>query len=73
MMLFSEILLLLSRTSRGFSKDNLLEALFSSLQKPKKFQDSSSHRILRHMHKALNIGESNNESNFGPSKRFFFF
>jgi len=33
----------------------LYQALFSSYQKPKSFQDFSSHRILRHMHEALNI------------------
>jgi len=36
------------------------KALFSSLQKQKTFQDSSSHRILRHMHGALNIYENKN-------------
>jgi len=35
------------------SKKNL--DLNSSHQKPKKFQDSPSHQILRHMHEALNI------------------
>ena len=34
--------------------------LFSSHQKPKTFQDSSSHRILRHMHGALNINKNKN-------------
>jgi len=34
------------------------QALFSSRQKPKTFQNSPSHRILRHMHKALNIVEN---------------
>ena len=32
----------------------------SSPQKAKSFQDSPSHRILRHMHEALNIDESKN-------------
>ena len=32
----------------------LIRALFSSPQKPKKIQDSLSHRILRHMHEVLN-------------------
>jgi hypothetical protein len=31
------------------------KALFSSPQNLKTFQDSLSHRILRHMHRALNI------------------
>jgi len=35
------------------------QALFSS-SKPKTFQDSSSHQILRHMHRALNIDENKN-------------
>jgi len=33
-------------------------ALFSSLRNPKNFQDSPSHRILRHMHEALNINKN---------------
>jgi len=33
-------------------------ALFSSPQTPKTFQDSMSHRILRHMHGALNIDKT---------------
>jgi len=33
------------------------KALFSSHPKPKSFQYSSSHWILRHMHEALNIDE----------------
>jgi len=33
-------------------------ALFSSLQKQKTFQDSLSHRILWHMHGALNIDKN---------------
>jgi len=36
------------------------EALFSSHQNQKSFQNSSSHRILRHMHEALNIDENKN-------------
>ena len=36
------------------------KALFSSPQKAKSFQDSPSHRILWHMHEALNIDESKN-------------
>ena len=36
------------------------QALFSSPQKAKGFQDSPSHRILWHMHEALNIDESKN-------------
>jgi len=36
------------------------KALFSSPQKAKSFQDSPSHRILRHMHESLNIDESKN-------------
>jgi len=36
------------------------EALFSLPQRPKTFQDFSSHRILRHMHGALNIDENKN-------------
>jgi len=36
------------------------KALFSSPQKAKSFQDSPSHRILRHMHEALNIDKSKN-------------
>jgi hypothetical protein len=35
-------------------------ALFSSPQKLKKFQDSLSHQILRHMNEALNIDENKN-------------
>jgi len=35
-------------------------ALFSSPQKAKSFQDSPSHRILWHIHEALNIDESKN-------------
>jgi len=35
-------------------------ALFSSPRNPKNFQDSPSHRILRHMHEALNIDENKN-------------
>jgi hypothetical protein len=31
-----------------------------SPQKPKSFQDSLSHQILRHMHEALNIDENKN-------------
>jgi hypothetical protein len=34
------------------------KALFSSLWKPKNFQDSPSHRIFRHMHETLNIDEN---------------
>jgi len=37
-----------------------IKALFSSPQKTKTFQDSPSHRILRHMHGALNIDENKN-------------
>jgi hypothetical protein len=33
---------------------------FRSHPKTKKFQDSPSHQILRHMHGALNIGKKNN-------------
>jgi hypothetical protein len=36
------------------------KALFSSFQKPKTFQDSSSHRILWHMYEALNIIKNKN-------------
>jgi len=36
-------------------------ALFSFLKKPKTFQDSPSHRILRHMHDTLNIDKNKNE------------
>ena len=36
------------------------KALFSSPQNPKSFQDSLSHRILRHMHEALNIDKNKN-------------
>jgi len=39
---------------------SLTKALFSSPQKPKTFQDSSSHRILRHMHGTLNIDKNKN-------------
>jgi len=35
-------------------------ALFSSPRNPKSFQNSLSHRILRHMHEALNIDENKN-------------
>jgi hypothetical protein len=38
----------------------MIKALYSSHQKPKSFQDSPSHRILRHMHEALNIDENKN-------------
>ena len=40
----------------------LIEALFSSHQNqnPKNFQDSPSHRILRHMYEALNIDKNKN-------------
>jgi len=31
-----------------------------SARKPKSFQNSLSHRILRHMHEALNIDENKN-------------
>jgi len=31
------------------------KGLFRCIQKPKSLQDSPSHRILRHMHGALNI------------------
>jgi len=37
----------------------LHKALFNSPQKLKNFQDFSSHRILQHMHEALNIDEKN--------------
>jgi len=37
-----------------------IKALFRSLQKPKNFQDSSSHRILRRMHEVLNINDNKN-------------
>jgi hypothetical protein len=43
-------------TSPRFSK-----ALFTSNPKHKIFQDSSSHRIFRHMHGVLNIDENKNE------------
>ena len=36
------------------------KALFSSPRNTKSFQDSPSHRILRHMHEALNIDENKN-------------
>jgi hypothetical protein len=36
------------------------KALFRSHPKTKKFQDSLSHQILRHMHGALNVGKKNN-------------
>jgi len=36
------------------------QALFSSPQKLKTFQDSPSHRMLRHMHGTLNIVENEN-------------
>jgi hypothetical protein len=39
-----------------------IQALFSSTRNPKRFQDSLSHQILRHMHKALNIDENKNYS-----------
>jgi hypothetical protein len=42
------------------SSTAVTEALFSSLQKPKSFQDSSSHRILWQMHETLNIDENKN-------------
>ena len=43
------------------SRDEFFEpSLFSSPQKPKTFQDSLSHRILRHMHAVLNIDENKN-------------
>jgi len=32
-----------------------VKALFSSSQKSKKVQDSTSHRVLWHMHESLNI------------------
>ena len=35
-------------------------ALFSSHKKPKTFQDYPSHRILRHMYRALNVDEDKN-------------
>ena len=37
-----------------------IKALFSSLWKPKSFQDSLLHRILWHMHETLNIDENKN-------------
>jgi hypothetical protein len=37
-----------------------MKALFTSPRNPKSFQDSPSHRILRHMHEALNIDENKN-------------
>ena len=36
------------------------KALFSSPRKPKFFQDSPSHQILEHMHKAIDIDENKN-------------
>ena len=46
---------------QNISKEtNENQALFSSLRNPKSFQDSLSHRILRHMHEALNIDENKN-------------
>ena len=38
----------------------IANALFSSPQKPKTFQDFSSYQILRYMHGALNIDENKN-------------
>ena len=38
----------------------MINALLSSPQKLKSFQDSPSHRIFSHMHKALNIDENKN-------------
>jgi len=35
--------------------------IVSSSRNPKSFQDSLSHRILRHMHEALNIDENKNQ------------
>ena len=50
-----------SGTWRERSRGHLWNlALFSSPKKAKSFQDFSSHRILRHMHEALNIDESKN-------------
>ena len=46
--------------SVGTAGDQATWALFSSPQKAKSFQDFPSHRILRHMHEALNIDESKN-------------
>jgi len=43
--------------ARGMKKEREY-ALFSSPKKPKNFQNSTSHRILRHMHRALNIDEN---------------
>jgi len=41
-------------------KLDVTKALFSSSRNPKSFQDSLSHRILRHIHEALNINENKN-------------
>ena len=41
---------------------SMIWVLFSSPQNPKTFQDSPSHRILRHVHEALNIDENKNLS-----------
>jgi len=38
----------------------LTKALFSSPQKPKTFQNFPSHRILWHMHRALNVDKNKN-------------
>ena len=38
-----------------------LRALFTSTQKPKIFQGSSSYRIFRRMHRVLNIDENKNQ------------
>ena len=35
-------------------------ALFTSLRKPKTFQDSPSHQILKHTHEALDIDKNKN-------------
>ena len=44
----------------GTSEGKKNKALSSSLQKLKRFQDSLSYRILRHMHETLNIDENKN-------------
>ena len=46
--------------SRANSITKQTEALFTSPQNPKTFQDSPSHRILGHMHEALDIDENKN-------------
>jgi hypothetical protein len=49
-----------ARLGTGYYSTNSSKALFTSTQKPKNFQDFSSHRIFRHMNGVLNIDENKN-------------